>query len=244
MNRLLLLLITCAAGTLSQAADEPAKKPLVPCIEPTLMRTEASRLLPGSKRTVIVPAREDEFGLARLSKEEFTATGLKWEQFMAQAAATEAAHLKTLKPDIHRDSKNVAQYAVLKSESHLTAGIVLCPEFFTQFREIFGDRLVVLMPDRFSVFVFARGFNEFQTMGPAILERHYRSTWPCSAEAFEVTAEGLKCLGAFEGDPSAKPDAAKQANQKPAAKPAKPAAAKETTGKPAAPVKKVKKPQP
>lgn len=203
------LLLTLSVLCL-RAQEKPA--PLAACIEPVAMRTDAARLLPGSKLTVIVPAREDEFGLSRLSKDQLAATGLKWEQFLNQAAATAATHLKSLKPDIHRDKKGAAQYAVLKSESHLTASIILCPEFFTQFRETFGDRLVVLVPDRFTVYVFPRGFTDFQTMGPGIMEQHATSVWPCSQEAFEITSAGLKCLGAFdtgEEEEPAKPAAKK-----------------------------------
>ena len=196
--------------------QEDAKKSasLAACIEPAVMRTEAAQLLPGSKTTVVVPAWEDELGLSRLTKEEFTATGLKWEQFLTEASATAAAHLKTLKPEIERDKKGAARYAVLRSESHLTASVILCPEFFTKFRETFGDRLVVLVPDRFTVYVFPRGFNDFQEMGPDILADFLESIWPCSDEAFEITSDGLKCLGAFDLMP-AEPE-----------KPAEPAAPK------------------
>jgi hypothetical protein len=204
-------------------ADEVKKPPppLVACIEPLVMRTEAARLLRGSKLTVIVPAREEPLGLARLTTDEFAATGLKWEEFLVQAASAAAAHLKSLKPEIHRSDKGAAQYAVLKSESHLTAGVILCPEFFAQFRETFGDRLVVLVPDRFTVFVFPRGFSDFQNMGPEVLDQYYDSVWPCSQEAFEVTTEGLKCLGAFEAGwevpESPKPASAPAAAAKPGA---------------------------
>ena len=205
----LFILLTLSLIT-ARAQEKPV--PLSACIEPALMRTDAAQLLPGSKKTVIVPAREDALGLSRLTKEEFAATGLKWEQFLKQSAAAAATHLKSLKPDIHRDKKGAALYAVLKSESHLTASIILCPEFFAQFRESFGDRLVVLVPDRFTVYVFPRGFTDFQTMGPAILEQFDSSVWPCSQEAFEVTSAGLKCLGAFdtgEEEEPAKPAAKK-----------------------------------
>lgn len=201
------LRVLCAfAAVAALRAGEPEKNPapLVACIEPSTMRTEAAQFLPGSKKTVMVPAREDELGLSRLTKEEFAAAGLTWNQFVARAATAAAAHLRKLKPDIRRDKKGTALYAVLKSESHLTASIILCPEFFAQFRESFGDRLVVLMPNRFTVYVFPRGFSDFQSMGPAILGEFEESVWPCSQEAFEITSEGLKCLGAFdtgEGEP-------------------------------------------
>jgi len=179
-------------------AQEKKPAPLAACIEPATMRTKAAQPMPGSKLTVAVPARQDELGLSRLTAEEFKATGLTWEQFLKEASTTAAAHLKTLKPDIQRDAKGRAGYALLKSESHLTASVILCPEFHAQFKQTFGDKLVVLVPDRFTVYVFARSFGDFQTKGPEILDHFSDSTWPCSREAFEVTAEGLKCLGAFD----------------------------------------------
>ncbi len=174
------------------------KAPLAACIEPAALRTDAAQPMPGSKLTVIGPAREDELGLSRLSAEEFKATGLKWEEFLKQAAATAAAHLGTLKPEIHRDAKGRADYAVLKSDSHLTASVILCPEFHARFKTILGEKLVVLVPDRFTVYIFSRGFGGFQQMGPEILEKHTASTWPCSREAFEISADGIQCLGKFE----------------------------------------------
>lgn len=203
-------------------AEDKKSAPLAACIEPAAMRTEAARLLPGSKKTVIVPAWEDDLGLSRLSKDEFNATGLKWEDFLTQASATAAAHLKTLKPDIRRDKKGAAHFAVLTSGSHLTASIILCPEFFAQFRETFGDRLVVLVPDRFTVYVFPRGFNDFKELGPALLEEFDASVWPCSEEVFEITSDGLKCLGAFAAGDAAPektpPKAKSAAGKKPAPK--------------------------
>ena len=191
------LLIVLALSVLSCPGQEKAP-PLAAILEPAALRTSAAQDLPGSKLTVLCPAREDALGLNRLSDEEFKATGLTWAQFLKQAAAAAAAHLKTLKPDIHRDAKGHAQYAILKSDSHLTASVILCPEFHAQFKDTFGEKLVVLVPDRFTVYIFARSFGGFQDMGPDILEKFADSTWPCSQEAFEVTATGLKCLGAFE----------------------------------------------
>jgi hypothetical protein len=191
MKRLAVFLLS----VLPLAAQE---KPAL-CIEPVELRTDAAKLLPGSKQTVLCPAHEDAaLGVSRLTKEELAATGQTFEQFKAKALAAAAAHLKTLKPDIRRSAKGVAQYAILKSDSHLTASTALCPEFYTQFRETFGDKLVVLMPDHFTVYVFPRGFGDFQKLGPEIVEQFEKATWPCSREAFEITAEGFKCLGEFE----------------------------------------------
>lgn len=177
-----------------RAGDQPAL-----CIEPVELRTETAELLPGSRRTVIAPALEDAaLGLSRLTKAELAATGQTFAQFKAKALAAAAAHLKTLKPEIHRSDKGAAEYAVLKSDSHLTASVVLCPEFAAQFKETFGDKLVVMMPDRFTVYVFARSFGDFQKLGPVIVEQFDKAVWPVSREAFEISAEGIKCLGEFE----------------------------------------------
>lgn len=193
-----LLCVPCAAAQERKEDKQTATAPLAACIEPASMRTAAAQPMPGSKLTVVCPAREDALGLSRLTAEEFKATGLTHEQFLKEAAATAAAHLKTLKPAVHKDAKGRAAYAILKSESHLTASVILCPEFHAQFKETFGEKLVVIIPDRFTVYVFPRTMAGFQTMGPEIMEKFAGSTWPCSREAFEITAAGAKCLGAFD----------------------------------------------
>ena len=75
----------------SRAQSGATMEPVVAALEPVALRTALARPLPESKRTVIVPAREDAvLGLTHYSKEEFAAAGMDWDRFMekAMAAAT------------------------------------------------------------------------------------------------------------------------------------------------------------
>ncbi len=181
------------------AAAEGALEPLVAALEPISLRTALARPLPEALRTVVVPAREDAvLGLTHLSREEFAATGLDWEQFMNRAAAAATRLLVTLKPVVERDAAGQIAYIKLKGERPFTASVVLSPRLLPLFRGVLGDRLVALMPDRQTVYLFSRNFGAFQAFGQKIIDEHADTVYPCSIEAFEISADGLKCLGGFD----------------------------------------------
>lgn len=183
-------------------AEPKALEPVCLAIEPVSLRTALARALPGAKLTVMAPAREHDLGLKLLTPEEFRATGLTWPEFEAKAAAAADRLLSSLTPDIRKGADGNPSYAILKSESHLTSSILFAPGLTDRFRATFGDRLVVLMPDRFTLYVFPRSFADFQKHGKQILRQHADSVYPCSVEAFEVTGEGVRCIGSFgDGEP-------------------------------------------
>lgn len=175
-----------------------ALEPLCVAIEPAALRTETARPFAEGKRTVIAPAREEADGLDILSADEFKALGLTWDEYLRKAEAGATRLLVAIKPEWTKDEKGNTTRAVLRSVRHMTPGIVLSPRFLPLFSPIFGDRIVVLMPDRFTVHLFSRNFSDFQTFGPKILETNATAVWPCSIEAFEVSKTGIKCLGAFD----------------------------------------------
>lgn len=181
------------------AAPQLALEPLVAALEPISLRTALARPLPEALRTVVVPAREDALlGLTHLSREEFAATGLDWDQFMARAAAAATRLLVTLKPTVERDAAGQIAYVKLRSERPFTASVVLSPRLLPLFQGVLGERLVALMPDRQTVYLFSRNFGAFQAFGQKIIDEHADTVYPCSIEAFEISREGLKCLGGFD----------------------------------------------
>lgn len=195
---LMVLVGVASAGSVcAQAA--PAVEPVVAAIEPVTLRTALARNLPEAKRTVIVPAREDAvLGLTHFSKEEFTAAGLDWDQFMAKATAAATRLLVSIKPVVVKDKAGQIAYIKLKSERPFTASIIYSPRMVPLFQGLLGDRLVALMPDRYTVFLFSRNFGEFQAFGQKIIDDHADSIYPCSIEAFEISRDGVKCIGGFD----------------------------------------------
>ncbi len=189
----------------SAAPDKPPREPRCLAVEPASLRTALAKPIPGARLTVLIPAREDDLGIVHLSKEEFAATGLSWDKFRRDAEAAAARHLRSLTPTIQKNEAGEPLYATLRSKSHLTASVFFCKEFHAQFRKPFGDQLVVLAPDRFTLYVFPRNFSGFQEFGQRIIEEYQKSTWPCSLEAFEVSSEGVRGIGSFDDGADSSP---------------------------------------
>ena len=196
--------ILCLFVTLFPAgwghSDEKARKlePRCLAIEPIALRSSVSRTIPGSRFTAIVPSREEELGIAHLTAEEFEEAGYTWKEFQGEGEAAAARLLETINSVVERDSKGKAVRATLRSESHLTASVFLCKEFYARFSRIFGEHVVVLMPDHFTVYVFGRSAPDFQAFGAKVVEEYNKAVWPCSREAFEIGPTGIRCIGAFD----------------------------------------------
>lgn len=216
---------------------ESALEPMCATIEPRVLRTELARPLGDGKQTVVIPAREDNvLGLSHLSRGELAATGLNQDEFMAKAAAAATRLLLTLNPEVTKDKDGSTAYVTLRSERPFASSIVLSPRLLPLFKEQFGDRLVVLVPDRNTVYVFSRNFGKFQDFGPRIIREYHAALYPASLEAFEISRDGIKCLGGFDtGNNSppapssnstksspAPPDPPKSAKSPPSSKPSKP----------------------
>ena len=174
-------------------------EPVVAALEPVALRTALARPLPDSKYTVIVPAREDSvLGVAHFSKEEFAAAGLDWDQFIAKATAAATRLLVSIKPIVAKDAAGQVAYVKLQSERPFAASVVLSPRLVPLFQSVLGDRLVALMPDRYTVYLFSRNFGQFQSFGQKIINDHSEAIYPCSIEVFEISRDGIKCIGGFD----------------------------------------------
>ncbi len=156
------------------------------------------RVIKGGRMTALVPGKETSLGTVRYySDAEFEKLGLGWSRFMKKAEATAARVWATLKPEVKKDSKGFVTSAVVRGKSHLTASAVLAPKFYETFKTTMGDDLVLLIPDRFTVYIFPRPMGEYKEMGPAILEAYEEATYPVSYEVLLLNKDGLSVLGSF-----------------------------------------------
>jgi len=182
---------------LAHAHSLPAMEAFCLLIEPK-DGPPVSQLLKGGKQTALVPAKETSIGGVRYyTQAEFEATGLGWRGFRRKAEATATRVLGTLKPEVTKDGKGFVTSAVLRGKSHLTAGVVLSPKFYEMFRATMGDDLILLIPDRFTVYVFPRPMGEYKALGPKILEAYAEATYPVSYEVLLLNKDGLSVLGSF-----------------------------------------------
>ncbi|MFN0130270.1 MAG: hypothetical protein ACKV19_26710 [Verrucomicrobiales bacterium] len=159
------------------------------------------RMLKGGRVTALVPGKETDVGGVRYyTASEFEALDLGWGGFRKRAEATAERVWAKLKPEVEKDGKGFVRSAVVRGTSHLTASAVLAPKFYETFRATMGDDLVVLIPDRFTIYVFPRPMGEYKAMGPKILEAYADATYPVSYEVLLLNKEGLSVLGSFRAE--------------------------------------------
>jgi len=176
-------------------AQEPATWHVL--IEPTFMSPPVMHAISGAKKTALVAGYEDaDKMLQYFSKEKFATLKVSWDDFVKRAAENKAERKLTTR--FVRDSKDVIQYAVLASDSPLTGTAVLAPDFAKKLADIFGEHPLVVVPNRYTVFIFPKLASEYQDYAPMILDAYRSTPYPVSLEVFEVEDDGLKAIGSFD----------------------------------------------
>jgi hypothetical protein len=189
---LFLLALTCAA-----IAEEPAE-PWRVILEPKSMHREIAWDIPGAQRTVLAPVV--------VNGDEYLFPSQKiWDRFQVdpaeirrRGAITAAADLATLKPRYERNSKQVIQYAELTSDRPIVASAVLAPKFLDRFRDTLGDKVLLVVPNRFTAYVFPALASNYQDYYPMVDEAYHATAWPISIEVFEVAPEGMRAVGVYQ----------------------------------------------
>lgn len=210
------LTISTAAPTKKPAAKEPTKpahtaeskpaaaeksahslEPICITLEPKVLATKVSHEMPGSKSTVLSPAKETDVGLKILSEEDWKALGMTWEEFLGKSRAAALRLLQKITPQVVKDQRGIVEYIILTSDSPLTSSILLCPELVPKVSETLGTDIVALAPDRFSIYLFPRKTGAFVKHGKEIAAIFATATYPSSDEAFELTETSIKSIGSF-----------------------------------------------
>ena len=109
-----------------------------------------------------------------------------------------AADLATIKPNYHRDRKQVIQFAELTSDRPIVCSAVLAPKFLDLFRDTLGDKVMLVVPNRFTAYVFPVLASNYQDYYPMVLDAFDSSTWPVSVEVFELSDKGMRTVGVYQ----------------------------------------------
>jgi len=162
------------------------------------MKHEVSYPIAGSQRAVLVPAIVKDGEPVCLSQKEFNALGVDWKTFLQAAQENASEDLKKLTPDYIRNRKKVIESASLTSESPLTASVILSPDFLKMFADTLGPKLIIAIPNRYTIYVFPALASHFQDYSPMVYEAYRATSYPVSMEAYELSAEGLKTIGIYQ----------------------------------------------
>jgi hypothetical protein len=73
--------------------------------------------------------------------------------------------------------------------------VILGRKFLETFRKTLGTEVVVVIPDRYAVYVFPKIGGDYAGYADALIERHEDAVYPVSLEVFEVTGKGVRAIG-------------------------------------------------
>lgn len=162
------------------------------------MRVPTAQAIPAAEKTVLVPGRLENGELTAFSKAEWEKLGVSWEEFLKRAQANAAAEVAALKPEYERDRKKVITYAMIKSAEPIVSGAVLSPKFLELFKDTLGPKVLVVVPNRFTAYVFPRLASNYRDYAPGVFADYRATAHPVSVEVFELSAAGLTAIGAYE----------------------------------------------
>ena len=154
--------------------------------------------IPESQRTVWVAGFLGEDGLTAFSKQEFADLKVSMETFALRARANAAADLKTLKPEYVRTRNKVIEYAEFHSDRPIVASAVLATGFLDLFKDTLGEKVLLIIPNRFTAYVFPTLAGNIQDYSPMVLSAFHATAYPVSIEVFELSARGARTAGLFE----------------------------------------------
>ena len=168
------------------------------------MKATVSEPIAGAKKTELVAAMKrgvdgtTRLDVSYLGRAQFDALKLDWAAFTAQTQANAEAELKAVKTEYVRDRKKVIVHATVRSPHGLVASAVLAPKFLDLFKDTLGEKVLVVIPNRSTAYVFPALASNYQDYAPMIFEAYRATAFPVSTEVFELSRDGMKAVGAFE----------------------------------------------
>ncbi len=165
-------------------------------LAPKFLRPEVTEPIPNAQRTVLAAAYLDGDEPVYFARKQFDALNVTFEQFMGKSRANAAS--KKLKVEFVRNAKKVIECARVTSEDPLTATFVLSPDFPKKFADTLGPKILVAIPNRYTIYAFPALAADYKSYAPAILSAYHESAHPVSLEVFEVSRDGIKAMGEYE----------------------------------------------
>jgi len=184
----------CLALLGNAAAEEPWRV----ILEPKSMHREITWEIPGAERTVLAPVVVDGDEYLFPSRQIWDRFHVDPAEIQRRGALVSTADLATLKPRYERNSKQVIEYAELASDRPIVASAVLAPKFLDLFRDTLGDKVLLVVPNRFHAYVFPALASNYQDYYPMVNEAFHDTAWPISVEVFEVGPEGFRAIGVYK----------------------------------------------
>jgi hypothetical protein len=179
-------------------AGSPAPEEWRVWLEPRALRAPVCGAIDGAQHTQWVGGVRHGGWDEWLPKSRWESLGVSWEVFFQKAQANADADLAELTPRYVRNRNRVIEYAVLSSERPLVASAVSSSKLPALFESTLGESLLVVVPSRFTAFVFPRLASNYQLYAELVFDAFESTAFRGSLEVFEVGAGGWKAVGIYE----------------------------------------------
>lgn len=165
------------------------------------MHREITATVPNAERTVFAPVVVDGDDYLFPKRKVLDQFGVDFGAIRDKAEPGARTDLAQLKPHYVRNRKQVIEYAELHSDRPIVASAVLAPNFLSLFKDTLGDKVLLVVPNRFQAFVFPQLASNYQDYSPMIFEAFRATAWPISVEVFEVSKDGFRAVGLYKEEP-------------------------------------------
>lgn len=166
--------------------------------QPKFLAHKVTQPISAAKETVFAAARWTDIGPDFATASEWSEAGMDVQKATASTRALAAAWLREVKPQLVRNDRKIIEFALLKSDKIPIAATVLAPEFLKEFEDVFGPKMIVVMPNLYTVFVFPGIAGTQNAYSDLILGAWHSKLPKVSREVFELTASGIRAVGIFE----------------------------------------------
>ena len=192
------VLLLLALALFSHAGETANENGWRVWLEPKSSHAPVTLPIAGAERTELCAGFLEEEGPRPMTREELAGMGIEMARFAARARENAQGDLAGLKPRYVRNRKKVIEYAELHSERPVVAGAVLAPKFLALFRDTLGEKVLVVVPNRFTAFVFPALAGNHGDYAPMVLAALRATAWPVSVEVLEISSEGVRCVGRYK----------------------------------------------
>ena len=172
-------------------------------IEPAFLRPKLTLSIEGARETFFVPGKETaEYPeIQAYTASEFKKLRISNETFYSKASRAAGRRLNNITPKIIRDTDGSVLYAVIHLECPITSGLIVADNFTQKFARFFGKRMIVMVPDRYNLFVFPENKEIYSQYLSPMAARFEDATFACSREIFLWVkgAEKPVIIGSFDG---------------------------------------------
>ena len=198
------LLLTLFSPLLSASSNIQKKEEQeILLIQPSFLHSPISHLIPGSERTIIVPATiknkgSDSPTISFLKPGWKTLHHSNMSHFVQKARRHLSETLAPLDPKFLRDEHQVIQVAILESQDPLTASTILAPDFALNFMNIFGPELLLAIPTSHRIYIFSKLLSPLSEIAATIRDDYHVSSSPLSTEVFELSDGKLRAVGSLD----------------------------------------------